>query len=386
MKRGRVIANEMNRRELRGKVQTVLGAIAPDDLGITLPHEHFLVDMQCFFTEPTTATERLLAHQPVSLENLGWIRYHFLSNMDNLRLEDEQLAISEALRYKHAGGNSVVDVTSIGAGRNPMALARISQATGLNIIMGTGYYLEETWPPNLTEEIMVQQMIRDITVGVNDTGIRAGIIGEIGTEMLGGIEAGYKQKLGGEPNAKRLGDNYRMLLRAVAHAQQETGAAINIHPGHSPALPFEIIEVLSEAGADITRVVMSHIERTIFDHKIRVELAKTGCYLEYDTFSWEGYHPVRHVLSEENPVKCDLPNDATRVNEIMALIDEGFLNQILISHDHCTKHRLWSYGGPGYAHILKNVVPLVMREKGMTEEQIHTILVENPKRLLTFAV
>ena len=375
----------MNKSELRGKVQTVSGLIAPQDLGITLPHEHLLVDLRIFFNEPADRQGKLFAHQPVSLENLGWVRYHFLSNLDNLQLQDEQMTINETLRYKHAGGGSIVDMTNIGAGRNPMALTRISKATGLHIIMGTGYYLEETWPPNLTEETMAEQMIRDITVGVDDTGIRAGLIGEIGTEMLGGIEAGYRQKMGKESNTKRLGDNYRMLLRAVAYAQQETGAAINIHPGHSPALPFEIIEVLSQAGADITRVVMSHIERTIFDHQIRVELAKTGCYLEYDTFSWEGYHPVRHVLSEENPVKCDLPNDATRVNEIMALIDDGFLDRILVSHDHCTKHRLWSYGGPGYAHIVENVVPLVMREKGMTEEQVRAILVENPKRLLTFA-
>jgi len=163
-----------------------------------------------------------------------------------------------------------------------------------------------------------------------------------------------------------------------------TGAPVHIHPGHSPNLIFEIIEVLNQAGADISRVAMSHIERTIFDHNMRVELAKTGCYLEYDSFGFEGYHPVRHVLSEENPVKCDIPNDAGRVNEIIALIEEGFINQILVSADHCTKDRLWHYGGPGYAHILENVVPLIMRDKGMTEEQIHTILVENPKRLLQF--
>ena len=78
-----------------------------------------------------------------------------------------------------------------------------------------------------------------------------------------------------------------------------------------------------------------------------------------------------------------MPNDAGRVNDIMALIDEGFLNQILISHDHCMKHRLWHYGGPGYSHILDNVVPL-MREKGMPEEHIYTLLVENPRRLLQF--
>ena len=116
----------MKKSELSGKVQTVLGLIAPENLGITLPHEHFFVEMAIFFNEPIEPHEKLLAHQPVSLENLGWVRYHFLSTRDNIRLQDEQMAISEALRYKHAGGNSVVDVTSIGAGRNPMALARIS--------------------------------------------------------------------------------------------------------------------------------------------------------------------------------------------------------------------------------------------------------------------
>ena len=375
----------MKRHELHGNVQTVLGLISPNELGVTLPHEHFFLDMEAFFNEPEAAAEKLIAHQPVGPNNIGWVRYHFFSNRDNICLLDEQIAAEEALRYRYAGGKSVVDVTNIGIGRSPTALARLSRVTGLNIIMGSGYYLQETWPPNLTEEAMTERIIDDITMGVDNTGIRAGIIGEIGTEMSGGINAGYWQRSGQEASKKRLDDAYLMSLRAAAHAQKETGAAITIHPGHSPDLPFEIIEVLSKAGANISRVVMCHIERTIFDHRLRVKLAKTGCYLEYDTFSWEGYHPVRHVLSEENPVKCDLPNDATRVNEIIALINDGFLNQILVSHDHCTKHRLYHYGGPGYSHILDNVVPLVMRDKGMTEDQIHTILVNNPKRVLTFA-
>ena len=90
------------------------------------------------------------------------------------------------------------------------------------------------------------------------------------------------------------------------------------------------------------------------------------------------------VLSEENPIKMDWPSDAQRVHAIIALIEEGFLRQILVSSDIARKHRLWSYGGPGYAHILDNVAPL-MRNKGMTEEQVLTLLVENPKRVLQFA-
>jgi phosphotriesterase-related protein len=129
---------------------------------------------------------------------------------------------------------------------------------------------------------------------------------------------------------------------------------------------------------------MSHVERALPLHKDRVELAKTGCYLEWDTFSMEGWYPRRMVLSEDNLKKTDLPNDSQRVEQIMDLIDEGFLNQILISHDHCIKHRLCRYGGPGYAHILQNVVPLLMRERGMPEEHIHALLVENPKQIMCF--
>jgi len=206
--------------------------------------------------------------------------------------------------------------------------------------------------------------VRDITVGVGNTGIRAGIIGEIGIDWP-------------------MRDEERMSLRASARAQKETGAPLNIHPGNSPDSPFQILEELDGAGADISRVVIDHVASRLFDHDTRVKLARTGCYLAYDDFSFEGWYPGRMVLSEANPIKCDLPNDAERINQIMVLIDEGFLNQILISHDHCLKHRLWYYGGPGYAHILENVVPL-MREKGMPEEHIHALLIENPKRFLQF--
>ncbi len=89
------------------------------------------------------------------------------------------------------------------------------------------------------------------------------------------------------------------------------------------------------------------------------------------------------VISEDDQIKADWPSDAHRVNIISTLINEGFLDQILISSDMCRKHRLRSYGGPGYAHILENIVPL-MKEKGISENNIHSILLENPKKLLKF--
>jgi phosphotriesterase-related protein len=356
----------MVKSRLLGNVQTVLGPIEPEKLGITLTHEHFFVDTSVWFKEPADAAQKSLAHQPVSLENLGWVRYHPIDIIDNIRILDEQLLIKEAQRYKLAGGNSVVDVTNIGIGRAPSGLAQVSRATGLNIIMGAGYYVERARPAGmkLTEGSIAEEIIRDVTVGVGDTGICSGIIGELGMSWP-------------------LSEGDKVMLRAGAAAQKETGAPMTIHPGYSSSSPFEAIEVLDKAGADISRVIMSHVDRTISDQDRRVRLAETGCYLEFDLFNWQGYFPQRMVLSEENPIKVDMPNDDGRINQIMSLINEGFLNQILISHDICEKHRFWHYGDSGYAHILQNVVPL-MREKGMSEEQVHILLVENPKRMLTF--
>lgn len=357
-------------RNMTGKVQTVLGQVEPGTLGITLPHEHFLIDGTAWFVEPSLVGERLRAHQPVTVHNVNWVRYNPTKSLDNWQLLDEDIAVEEGIRFRHAGGVSVVDLTSVGLGRDPVALARISRKTGLNIVMGSGYYLEQLWPHRPSEDEMAEEIERDILVGVGSSRVAAGIIGEIGVETFG-------------PSSP-MPDIYRLSLRAAAKAQKRTGAGINVHCGHSPDSPFEIVDELERAGADISRVAISHIDRTMFEHNRRIELARTGCFLEYDLFSMEGWHTVRMVLSEENPVKMDLPNDAQRVNEVRSLIDAGFCRQILMSHDHCMKHRLWHYGGPGFAHILENVVPLML-QKGIDAEAIHTILVENPRRLLTFA-
>jgi len=350
----------MSRSELTGKVQTVLGPIAPEDLGITLPHEHLISDGSCWFVEPSEATEKAMVHHPVTLDILWWLRYHLFQNMDDLLLLDEQEAIKEAIHFKLAGGNSIVELSNIGLGRDPAALARISRATGLNVIMGSGYYLAVSHGPEMdakTEEEITDEIVRDIMVGAGNSGIRSGIIGEIGCSWP-------------------LADNERKSLRAAARAQQLTGAALNVHPGQGEEAAMEIVKILGDAGADLTRTVIDHIDRAVRDPQDRIKLAKTGCYLEYDLFGREGYYPVHHRI-------IDLPNDAQRINEITELINKGYLNQMLVSQDIWNKTQRCTYGGWGYAHILRDTIP-VMRVKGMTEEQIHTIMVKNPRRLLTF--
>lgn len=346
--------------ELTGKAQTVLSPIEPSELGITHTHEHLLIDLSGLCQEPEEASRRHIFHQPVSLENMWWLRYNWGSNLDNMRLLDEETAITEALRYKWAGGATIVDATSGGISRDPLGLARISRATGLNVIMGAGYYVHEAHPADMdekTEDEIVEEIVRDVTEGVDDTGIRAGIIGEIGCSWP-------------------LTDNERKSLRASVRAQKVTGAPLLIHPGRNPEAPLELMEIVRETGGDPERTIMSHIDRTIFDNDTLDRLAETGCYIEYDLFGQE--------TTIYPPAPIDQPNDGKRLDYIIHLGDDGRLDQVLMAHDICYKLRLTRYGGHGYSHILDNVVPM-MRRKGFGKEEIDHILVENPRRVLTFA-
>lgn len=361
----------MERTELKGKVQTVLGSVHGDRLGFTLPHEHFLFDGSgpVNFTEPDKPEDREIARQPVSLENLSWIRCHRFSNLDNQRPVDVEAVIKEIGLFEEAGGKTIVEVTPNNMGREPEALVHIAQAAGINVIMGTAYYLEKSYRPEMnmdskTEEDIADEFVRDITTGVDGTGICAGIIGEVACSWP-------------------LTDNERKVLRAAAIAQQRTGALISVHPGTFEEAPMEIIQVLSKAGADLSHVIMDHMGRTILSHSTRFRLAETGCYLEWDRFGGDGQYPMTPPPSRYHNNPPDIPNDVERLNQIIQLIGEGHLNQILISHDVWLKTDHATFGGGGYTHILNNVLPL-MRQKGISEEHIRTITVENPRRALMF--
>jgi phosphotriesterase-related protein len=213
---------------------------------------------------------------------------------------------------------------------------RNARATGLNIVMGTGYHYSALHPPQLAnknEEAITKEIVRDITIGVANTGVRAGIIGEIGCSTLEESE--------------------RMVLRCYAVAQQRTGVAISIHPSPSDDLVLEIVKILADAGADLSRTIIGHIDITGFSRATCHKLADAGCYLGFDNFGLEG------LLQLPDLGRAVELSDMQRINNIMRLITDGYLNQIVISQDISTKHRLTSYGGLGYAHILQDIVPVM---------------------------
>jgi phosphotriesterase-related protein len=351
----------MTERAQPGQAQTVLGPIPRDDLGITLPHEHLLIDFGVMFAEPPAASDRGRAAEPVSIDNLWWVRYHYNESLDNLRLTDEATARDEAGLFRLAGGRTLVDPTNRGLARDPLALARIARATGLHIVMGAGYYVQASHPPGLARgsaEDVAAEIVADITAGVGDTGIRAGLIGEIGCSWP-------------------WTDDERKSVRAAVWAQRQTGAPLMIHPGRHERAPIEILDVVRREGGDLSRTIMCHIDRTIADPGVLLELAATGCYLEYDLFGSEiSYYPYNPAFS--------MPNDGQRIAWILRLMEAGYGERVLVSHDIAYKHGLVRYGGHGYHHLLRHVVPQ-FRRRGLDEAAIRRLLVDNPARVLAFA-
>lgn len=335
-----------------GTVQTVLGSIEPARLGITLTHEHLLLDLRLPQNRGDGGAE-------ITLEISGRNRRYPNENPRNSLLTDVALAVSELGEFKAAGGGAIVEATSIGLLRDPEGLREISAATGVHVVMGCSYYYQPYHPEQvagLSVEDITAEIVRDITEGAGGSGVRAGIIGEVG--------------LGWPHHPDEI-----KALRASAVAQQETGAALLIHPGRNPASPLAAIAIVREARGDPGRTIMSHIDRTLFSDADMRELAETGCTLEFDLFGQESSYYAHGPI--------DMPNDAVRIDHLIRLIGQGFRDRLVIAQDICHKHGLKAYGGDGYSHILENVVP-VMKRKGMGQDDIDAILVHNPARILAF--
>jgi phosphotriesterase-related protein len=322
-------------------------------LGATLMHEHVLCDL---------TTPELAARKPpeveIHLDNVFEIRHHWCRHYGNHVLNDRDLAADELLRYRTAGGSGLVELTCEGIAPDARGLAQIAERTGLHIVAGCGPYVEGY----LTEEQrgrgieqVAKAMVCAFSEGIGNSGVRAGILGEIGVSTP-------------------CTEVERRSLVAAALAQSETGAAINVHPPRTLEGTLDVIEVLGDAGADLARVVVSHVDRTLFCVEDMQRVADTGVVLEFDFFGIESaYYPFADV---------DLPNDGQRVRSIAALVHRGYVSRIVVSQDICTRTRLRHYGGHGYAHLLENAVPL-MRRRGLGDDDIDQIIVRTPRRLLT---
>jgi phosphotriesterase-related protein len=361
-----------------GTVVTVHGPIQPDELGITLPHEHLFADWHEKFEEPESARHRKLAREPISLDNLWFVRQNPTQHLDNLRLDSIEDAVAEAKAFGRAGGGTLVEVTPKNTGMDPVATRAVARETGVNVVKGTSFYYHDAHPERVAEmsvEELTVEFVEDVHDGIGDTDVRAGIIGEIGLST---------DEQNGRGNPAWIHEQEEQVLRAGARAALETGASISIHPPgkRDPEYPpsertHEVLDVCESEGLPASRVIMGHMDqsRWVDDNlDIKKELADRGVILEYDLFDHERYMFDAHDGQ---------PSDWDRVDDVEQLVADGYQENLILSHDIYFKFWWRTYGGNGWTYILDTILP-VLRDRGVSRDAIDDIVIENPKRLLTF--
>ncbi len=340
---------------IAGKAMTVAGPVEPDRLGFTLMHEHLYLDLRKnHWPDPdSTATQLDAWFTPLQLSNLHLAR-RMLPIVDNYILSSESDAIAEVSDFAQLGGGTLVDVTSRGLKRDVPAIARAAEAAGINIVLGSGWYQKLFHPEDMDErtvELLTDDIVRDITIGIPGAGIRSGIIGEIGVN--------------GDP----ITPNEVKNIRATARASVATGAAISFHSPPRKDEKHAVLDIVEEEGADLTRVILGHSDHMADDLSYMVSLLERGVCIQFDTLG-----VVRTTETGKDHIVA---------TAIPKMIDIGFADYILLSQDVCWKMHLKKYGGAGYTYIQETFLPY-LETLGVSESDIHRIMVENPKRLLTF--
>jgi phosphotriesterase-related protein len=340
-----------------GTVMTVSGPLPVERMGITLMHEHILIDASKSWQCPCHPDDQALADQPVNIGIIGELRMNPFVNRDNCQLADSDLATAELQRFIRLGGRTVVDPTNFGIGRDPEQLKRIAERTGLNIVMGSGFYLEYTHPDSvrsMSVEAIAEMIIDDVGGGETPPAIKAGIIGEIGV-------------------SKDFTPAEQKSLRGAARAARRTGVPLSIHLPGWERLAHRVLDLVEEEGADLRHTVLCHMNPSHADLEYQTSLAKRGAFLEYDMIGMDYYYADQDAQS---------PSDEDNASSIRTLIDQGFADRVLLSHDVFLKMMLTRFGGFGYGYILRHFVPRLLRH-GVGRDVIDRILIDNPRRVFT---
>jgi phosphotriesterase-related protein len=358
-------------------VSTVLGPVPAAELGFTLCHEHILCDASVYWHRPAEASLRKLAEDPVQLGNVGLIWLDPFMNRDNCSMVDLDVSLEEIGEFRKLGGNTIVDVTPDSSlGRDPRALQIASRVSGLNVIAGCGHYVHLSHPASLASESLdavAARLTSELQEGIDGTGVKPGIIGEIGTS---------------DP----LHVDEEKVLRAGAHAHLATGVPITLHIHPYAENKHAILEILEAEGVSPTRVVMGHMDNDLGDPRRSLEdvvahhaeLANKGCYIAYDCCGNDAYYPASGY-SGYYARSSWLPSDRERAKALAMLIEAGYEDQLMISQDVCKKTQLLRYGGLGYAHVLRHFLKY-LEEFGASKEASEKLVSANPQRMLAPSV
>jgi phosphotriesterase-related protein len=350
---------------LAGKVVTVLGPVEPERLGRTLVHEHLFIDLRrCSYVPPPPELAPIAESLVAGLDR-AVLAEHSCAVLDNLVLDDADLAAAELSRFAEAGGHAIVDVTPADIGRAPERLRALASASGVAMVMGCGHYCEIAHGEEVagrSEDELLASLMAELEHGAGSSGVRPGIIGEIG---VNGEERGSRRLVG------EMTPTERRVLRAAAKAARATGAPMTIHlPSRASAVTATIAE-LEAVGAPMEQISLSHMD-TIGDFRLHEEALEHGLWIQYDCF---GMALVNDWYRDAG--------DAARIDWLARHRDAGRLGRVLVSHDVWCKAQLAAHGGGGYAHLLTAVVPR-LAQRGFGEEDLDLLLVRNPAEFLAW--
>ena len=333
-------------------VHTALGPIEPSELGPTSMHEHVFFDASELYTIGQTG----VIDEPLTVAMLGDLHWNSVLNKQNLIL-GEPAEIIEDLKLLHShGGRGIVEATTLGLSRRIAAVPEISEASGVHIAVGCGFYRGPShpdWVASSSVPDIAQYLLDELDTGLDGTGIRPALIGELGT-----IDPVMDQEWN--------------VLHAAAIASKETGAAILIHmdPTGSYQAPA-ILDWLVSHGADPSRVILGHMDE-ILDLDLQRALIGEGAVIEYDLFGLELYYPGRG----------NYVTDYERMEAVAQLVTEGFGSQLVFACDVHMKMMYAANGGMGYQHLMKRIIPALQSRFGLSHEDTQEIMVHNPARLL----
>jgi phosphotriesterase-related protein len=307
-------------------VRTVRGDIPVDELGFALPHEHTAISL-----------------------------WEIPNRWDYWQLtRDAEVIDAELGRYREAGGTCLADLTLPGVGRDPAWLVDRSERTGLAIVMGAGWYRTAYYPPEAridrrSVDDLADELVAEFVGGAGTSGIRPGILGEIGTDK------------------PWLSAQEERVHRAVARAARRTGMAVTTH-GVLSAVGSAQLRIFEEEGLDPARVVIGHADSyPSLDHHL--ELCRRGANLELDFLGMAFTPQERH-------------GEPRTIRLLLDLLDAGFGDRILLSQDVCHDSQLTRYGGNGYVYLHSTFLPR-LREAGTDEPTIDRLTVTNPLRILS---
>ncbi|MFI6254094.1 phosphotriesterase [Streptomyces sp. NPDC051016] len=333
-------------------LHTVLGPVDAGTLGPTSMHEHLLSDLR-LWARPAPPGEAPLTG-PIRPYDMARLRWNALSVPDNLVLHDPEVATAELTALRAAGGAAVVELTLDGMGRRLAWLPEMSRRTGVTICVGTGWYVEATHPEEIrtaSVDTLTERLLADLSDGIDDTGIRPALIGELGT---------------GHPPTEAE----RRVVAAAGQAAAISGCTVNVHVSFRGQDALTLVELLLAQGMRADRIVLSHMDE-VLDRSYHRDAAQTGAVLEYDTFGTDFFYGSPDLRS---------PADHERLDMAEWLLSEGHTDQLVIGCDVWTQSHLLHNGGFGYEHLFRRIAPALERRVG--SEAVHRILVSTPRRLL----